>query len=160
MATLNSTTSPTPLIPTQVSVLDFFVPGSTRILAAIEPVVTSLISSAQDKLLNEFPTGVRNNTTDSEIQGDPNNILPLIQGRMMFWVWQTPMMLMSYGVALFLVGYFVLILAPFFDGTHVDLNRLLCPGLLSNQPLTHHTNRSNYVLDSWYHCWGWIPYFP
>lgn len=41
MATLNNITSPTPLTPTQVSVLDFFVPGSTRILAAIELVVAT-----------------------------------------------------------------------------------------------------------------------
>jgi len=39
MATLNNTTSPTPLIPTQISVLDFFIPGSTGILAGIEPVL-------------------------------------------------------------------------------------------------------------------------
>ncbi|KAJ4307299.1 hypothetical protein N0V88_000682 [Collariella sp. IMI 366227] len=39
MATLKNTTSPSPLIPTQVSVLDFFIPGSTAILAAIEPVL-------------------------------------------------------------------------------------------------------------------------
>ncbi|KAK4245449.1 hypothetical protein C7999DRAFT_34211 [Corynascus novoguineensis] len=41
MATLNNTTSPTPLILTQVSVLDFFVPGSTSILAAIELVLAT-----------------------------------------------------------------------------------------------------------------------
>ncbi|KAK4032047.1 putative mitochondrial chaperone BCS1-A [Parachaetomium inaequale] len=50
MATLNSTTSPTPLIPSQVSVLDFFVPGSTGILAAIEPVL-DMNSSARPLLL-------------------------------------------------------------------------------------------------------------
>lgn len=41
MTTLNNTTSPTLLIPTQASVLDFFVPGSTSILAAIELVLTT-----------------------------------------------------------------------------------------------------------------------
>ena len=50
MATLNNTTSPTPLIPTQVSVLDFFIPGSTGILAAIEPVL-AMNSSARPLLL-------------------------------------------------------------------------------------------------------------
>ncbi|KAH8757625.1 hypothetical protein F5883DRAFT_157497 [Diaporthe sp. PMI_573] len=41
MATLNNTTSPTPLIPTQISVLDFFIPGSTSILAAIELILAT-----------------------------------------------------------------------------------------------------------------------
>ncbi|KAK4152082.1 putative mitochondrial chaperone BCS1-A [Chaetomidium leptoderma] len=43
MARLNNTTSPTPLSPTQVSVLDFFVPGSTSILAAIELLAASTV---------------------------------------------------------------------------------------------------------------------
>ena len=50
MAILNNTTSPTPLIPTQVSVLDFFIPGSTGILAAIEPVL-AMNSSVRPLLL-------------------------------------------------------------------------------------------------------------
>lgn len=42
MATLsNNATSTAPLIPAQVSVLDFFVPGSTSILATIEPVLAT-----------------------------------------------------------------------------------------------------------------------
>ncbi|KAK4243400.1 hypothetical protein C7999DRAFT_18239 [Corynascus novoguineensis] len=49
MATFNNT-SPTPLNPTQVSVLDFLVPGSTGILAAIEPVLATN-SSARPLLL-------------------------------------------------------------------------------------------------------------
>jgi len=36
MATLHNTTSSTPLIPPQVSILDLFIPGSTGILAIIE----------------------------------------------------------------------------------------------------------------------------
>lgn len=50
IATLNNTTSPTPLIPTQVSVLDFIIPGSTGILAAIEPVL-AINNSARPLLL-------------------------------------------------------------------------------------------------------------
>ncbi len=50
MATLNNTTLPTPLIPTQVSVLDFFIPGSTAIVAAIEPVL-DMNSSVRPLLL-------------------------------------------------------------------------------------------------------------
>ena len=92
--------------------------------------IFSLISSAQDRLLDEFPGEIPSaDTTDTEMQGDPDIILPLVQGRMMFWVWQTPMMLMSYGLALFLVGYFILILAPVFDGTHVNLTPLVCSSL-------------------------------
>ncbi|KAL2258047.1 hypothetical protein VTK26DRAFT_8793 [Humicola hyalothermophila] len=49
MATFNNT-SPTPFNPTQVSVLDFFVPGSTGMLAAIEPVL-AMNSSARPLLL-------------------------------------------------------------------------------------------------------------
>lgn len=41
MATLNNTTSPTPLTPTQASVLDFFVPGSTSVLTAVELVLAT-----------------------------------------------------------------------------------------------------------------------
>ncbi|KAK4149897.1 putative mitochondrial chaperone BCS1-A [Chaetomidium leptoderma] len=41
MAVFTNTTSPTPLSPTQVSVLDFFVPGSTSVLAAIELVLAT-----------------------------------------------------------------------------------------------------------------------
>ncbi|KAH7016394.1 putative mitochondrial chaperone bcs1 [Microdochium trichocladiopsis] len=41
MATLNHTTSPTPLIAPHISILDIFVPGSTSILAAIEPVLAT-----------------------------------------------------------------------------------------------------------------------
>ncbi|CAP65171.1 uncharacterized protein PODANS_5_7400 [Podospora anserina S mat+] len=39
--TVFNNTSPTPLTLTQVSVLDFFVPGSTSILAAIELVLAT-----------------------------------------------------------------------------------------------------------------------
>ncbi|KAK4675803.1 hypothetical protein QC764_507400 [Podospora pseudoanserina] len=39
--TVFNNTSPTPLTLTQVSVLDFFVPGSTNILAAIELVLAT-----------------------------------------------------------------------------------------------------------------------
>ncbi|KAK3384503.1 BCS1 N terminal-domain-containing protein [Lasiosphaeria ovina] len=40
MATLNTTTSPTPSVSSQVSILDFFIPGSTGILATIELVLS------------------------------------------------------------------------------------------------------------------------
>ncbi|KAJ4288308.1 hypothetical protein N0V88_007346 [Collariella sp. IMI 366227] len=50
MATPNNTTSPTPLIPSQVSILEFFIPGFTGILAAIERVL-AMNSSARPLLL-------------------------------------------------------------------------------------------------------------
>jgi hypothetical protein len=50
MAALNNTTSSTPLIPPQVSILDLFIPGSTGILATIE-LVLSINSYARPLLV-------------------------------------------------------------------------------------------------------------
>lgn len=88
--------------------------------------IFSLIGSAQDRLLAEFPTDPSDCSAErSESKQDLEAILPLVLGRMMFWVWQTPIMLMSYAWALFLVGYFVLILVPLFDGQDVNLTPLV-----------------------------------
>lgn len=88
--------------------------------------IFSIISSAQDRLLREFPSDTPEDGVErAEQKGDLDSVLPLVLGYMMCWVWQTPIMLMSYAWVLFLVGYLIVVLVPFYDGRNVSQSRLV-----------------------------------
>lgn len=86
--------------------------------------IFSLIS-VPERILRELPRDARACNAERGEKGDLRALLPLVLGDMMFWLWQTPIMLTSYGWVLFLVGYFVLILAPLFASEDVGLGSLV-----------------------------------
>lgn len=86
--------------------------------------IFSLIS-VPERILRELPRDARACNAERGDKGELRALLPLVLGDMMFWLWQTPIMLTSYGWVLFLVGYFVLILAPLFASEDVILGSLV-----------------------------------
>ncbi|KAI0169921.1 hypothetical protein GGR52DRAFT_487888 [Hypoxylon sp. FL1284] len=98
----------------------------------------SLISSAHQRLLRHLPKSEEDVAvfTDTKLQLALNLFLkpavdvtdldvepPLrpVSSRML-WIWQCPMMLMSYSWVLFLVGYAVHLLTPVFDPSQADMS--------------------------------------
>lgn len=114
--------------------------------------IFSLISSAQQRLLREFPKDTSKDADRGSSRGQPGDssveeiqaLLDLVlswppQGDAeskpterplsftMIWIWQTPMMLMSYAWLLFLLGYALHLLTPIFDGLAGDWSSMTIP---------------------------------
>ncbi|KAK6192896.1 hypothetical protein LQW54_013015 [Pestalotiopsis sp. IQ-011] len=114
--------------------------------------IFSLISSAQQRLPGEFPEDTSKDTDRDSSRGRPSDssveeiqalLDPVLswpsQGDAeskpterplsftMIWIWQTPMMLMSYAWLLFLLGCALHLLTPIFDCLAGDWSSLTIP---------------------------------
>ncbi len=96
----------------------------------------SLISSAHQRLLRHLPEGESSDCSDEKLQLALNLFLqPPVKpaslsakpesrriSKRMLWIWQCPVMLMSYSWVLFLVGYALHVLTPVFGPSQAEVS--------------------------------------